>query len=1758
MSTCLHVFLGNLLSKISVRISCDPALTTNEYRWYCVSENPLRVFEDLVLPWEPLLPHIVASNVELDIPCVSRLTLTTNTASICLFAREYFDPGERYNILSSIIAYFDAKRPEDPGVSIMIAQLVPTGSAMETAYESHPSQILPHCFHILAYQAKSYAAGLSFIDFFSRLAKGHLKCPYIEFGAQGIFKRAESDEIFSTIWRLSNVENFGYRKLECVQLAEYVAEWLVYSISPFCLEKESSILSDLESFIALIGDFSRCNDAASSSSNFTPEVVLFLVERFNFRWHQENNGDLDIPQARKINKELKRKFVLMMKNTILAGCFSSSKTIQWNCLSALKNLAYLEPNLILSTALQQVYITFGLNNTDDNSMYFSFCILQVLASVMIQQKGFRCHLPILLIYSLENINESNLALTKICLKFIRTAACCMPWTFLTQTQYNESESTILVEDWFAKERENLRNGDPNLEVNYSTLLSDEFENQILRSSVVFFESFNSAFFDKAFDLLNIFFGGPSPPDKRITLDFDILIEATCVEFIKSLSPKFLGKAIEKLGSLLTVNTIVWAKNHVAHIYCAACSTDAQRALPSFLPILIENIHSCIIKDTSGPYSNLLSEPRAMSWYHEILRVCLEGSGDALLSYKEEILGLVQFMEERYSESRASTLVESLMMSLLRGLTNTYVIGPSYSVMELGTDNNFDKIHITSMNKINWHRPTLDEIHFASEIFETRISGVFEVLEGLISDHDTATDKQKWRLSTSDALSYIGSLISGAATLFDPHIHVGDTLAEEDRSNHDTARVIARSRIFRRVLSRNDPYFIQTHSLRDKALVLVSKLHDLISLVDEIGENIYCFESLYGVYEELVLAIGYDGSTTYERDICREWAAEFEIPGLPHKYPRSLYTQHVEINYKDGQRLSTDYRYIDKLEEKLLLDLVHGCTSSYDAVRWKAVHVLTDFLETTMNSAGIVVPRIIDKLQELCVCKDEKRIMGGLKTLTNDCVILAWKRDSYSSVPQVLELLINLSRFDADEMVDLIKENLRLLRASSSPFDKISLVDQNLASAINRDGDLPDTIISQNTNIAESRAEVESQIAAAGTTMLTNASDFPFYLPFLKDLFNDFTKHVPIEYISFVVKTMNDSRPKLRSQCKRNFLKMMTTEIAKYECDSDPKVWFYGKTRAQAVTTNIQDRTWAKESLDKSGTFEIKEEPLDFHRMWFIRHKNLENTNSQPQLISDNCLKNSKTLTTIGSHLDKKWVELYFKYMQEDKLKPEDDEMVCPILCYDDIKPLVLIFMLMGHQATLINLHDIQELLTESLKQNFNHERQLGIAGMILALFQSCPSVPSEFRERILSFTIPLLIDILKNLITRDNKTIWIGVVQCIFTKVDPQSIFRLIQEISSFRIDSSNNFTNISRLLVIHEMAIEIDGSFWDIETIVDHLFDNMNKQDKEIGFEIGWVLSSIFSSGHRSYSPAVHLPVESYQTQSALWMRPYTPSPELESTLKRLFLRLEGARLHNPETYIDTSQAALGWLAQKKCSSAYEDLIFFLPKPVLSEMFHMMDLVVNDEETTKEIERTVLFLGGLKFNRLEHEEFVCAFIQKFGIQNPLSHRKLSIRTIERLYLSKLISTDSKQKEFILNSVFKLLQEDGHSGIYREANSSLCKMLQRTPLTVVEPIIMLWVKDLRNRLISNMERKNKKEVSDIMQNERYRLVKGLGSLVESSPYSSNLPEWMVQAVVLLGKIAQDSSTLAGKYAAISITDFKRARLRYWDIIIKVTPLYSLI
>ncbi|OAA59908.1 proteasome activator subunit [Niveomyces insectorum RCEF 264] len=1124
-----HLALAPGLESTASDRFCRMLITLTKKKQY------LKPGEDLTLDWRPLWKQLknIALPSEITVHQSVQARVYKQVLRLCLHVQSYLDPSDRREMLDEILPYFSTPDISNAFIVVgLLTILVPTTPAPPTAYQSQPSDFLPTYFHLWALVNRSKAFDVSFLDIFSRMARDYLTCQHVPFSAHGIFTREQSDLLFTALLRLTEIP-VGQANSPYVATLDYssglavfldkdrkkypipymAARWIVHSLSPLCLldpeearlSPASSILTGLEGFMESIDTFFHPSNQGAWT-NFLAQFTHHLADIFVSRWNREQSGELELPASRRITPELKRRFVLALRDVTFMGLFAKSQKISGYYYVTLQCLAFLEPGLILPGALQRFYPSLqGLVEVHRTTA--SLCGLQMIAHIMSREKGFRCHITALLALALPGIDANDLGKTQHTLSFIQSVAYSIPFVSLIHENDDSYDTGIAIE-WVQGEMERFEREGQDVSIDYDAELTDKQEASIARSSTAGFGEFILALLGRVFTLVenlpdSAHVRSGSPEDNVINS-----LPAALTPLFAALSPEFFDQALDKLSTFVASHVVHQARDAMAWICNALCKVNPEKTLKVFIPMLIVNIRNEI--DYNGAASDrssgadVLPRDRALVWHISILSMCVVHVGGEVLRYKTELWDIAQYMQEK-CRGLPTIHISNYVHHLLLNLTQTYPIDNAMfepAVIEKGLGlQHWGHTTPPSELTIKWYRPGQPEIQFAAELFENQVNGAKKKMEALMSDDPPVSRKGKnkeWSDELSRALSQIRLVISGVSALFDPSrasttssggtggvnghemdidsgnsrrdaqgatvpSSINEAVAVQGVDQEETAMdedddplaELADDDELRRqfsypagyLLDRKSVLFDQIHKLREEIGYLLSRTHSFLSQFQE--DDVTCFTALYTTYRTWITDVGFERSAhPLERlvRLYRSDTASFRINGLRKAYPRALLVKRADAYQLQRVKYNAAYRLKSDLDKRLLLDLAESCTSLYADVRRVAQSAQDSSLKVLIGGRPLVIPVLLDKFRSALDAVDHDRIKGAMYTLLFTSLVKTLLRD-WRFAPTLMRLYIETASVDKTSIQHLGASAVYPLLDFGKAFERMVIVDDSVVANI---------------------------------------------------------------------------------------------------------------------------------------------------------------------------------------------------------------------------------------------------------------------------------------------------------------------------------------------------------------------------------------------------------------------------------------------------------------------------------------------------------------------------------------------------------------------------------------------------------------------------------------------------------------------------------------------------------------------------------------
>ncbi|KKA30624.1 hypothetical protein TD95_000850 [Thielaviopsis punctulata] len=1776
----------------------------------------LKPTTDLILPWRPIWREIKALVLANELPPhqSTRRRSTKLIWRLISSCQPFFDPRERMAMLEEILPFFSTSELPNAYITAgCLAAMVPTTHVDQPIFGMEPEDIFPTFFHLWALVPRSKVFDVFFIDLLSCFSRDYLDCGHIDFGPHGIFTPDQSNWIFTAFLRLTEIpvgqsvsaySNIDYhsgigaymeRDQKKYPTPYLVSRLIVYALSPKALDSETSLLSSLEGFIQSIDTFFHPSNSGAWSS-FLGQLTAYLSDAFVSRWNREQSGELEIPEDRRINDALKRRFVLCLRDVTFMGIFSKGSRLSNYYFSALQSLAYLCPDLILPGALQRFYPSLqGLVEVHRTASSLSG--LQVLANIMAKEKGYRCHITALLALALPGIDANDLNKTSHTLSLIQSIGYSIPIQPLVGVGDDRPiHSTDMAMNWVREQLEIMEIEGTSVQLNYDQL-SDEEEMNILRSSTAGFGEFVLALLGKVFTLLENLPDASTvrsgTPEESI---INLLPSALCPLFA-SLSPELFDQALSKVFNFVSSHVVHQARDSMAWILSSLCRVNPEKTLKEFVPMCIASIRNEIDVNNAASDRNsgteILPRDRALVWYIAMLGQVTVYVGDEILKYKTELLQVLSYMQQK-CKGLPTLHISNLTHHLLFNLTTLYP--KEYGIYEpriisRGIDAaDWGKLTDPSDLTIDWHVPSEAEIDLAIEIFETQSKAAAEKLALFMGPNPPTprTGKNKeWSDEVDRLLSQIRMVISGISTLFDPKRATETTVgSDSDSSDADSDNIkmdVAEEEEddplaevegdddeprlqFQYnsgyLLKRDSEAYRKIHNIRDDVGRLLSSVHRF--LTDNMEDDVSCFQTLYNVYRVWITDVGIERSARPLERHNRLYKSEvqsFRISGLRKQYPRPLLIKRVESYMLHRMRYGAAVRRTGPMDKQLLLDLTESCLSVYADVRRTAQSAQDSALKVLTNAKGVVIPNIVERWRQAIQSDDHPRIKGGMFTLFYTSLLNSIFKD-WRYAPEIIRLYIDTAGIDKPSIQVLGSSALYNFVEFGKHVRRICNIDDKYLQAFLPQEDMSKVIDERKRFITYRREKIEEAKANLGLELCKRAQNAHWKIAtrctiFAANLCIRFESLAPAAFIELAVNGSNDLHPSLRSQYSIalcglfQIVDMRATYDHKYENYLGEKAVNTGRVE---IAVDSDDVEWTNKYLENFTNPENEFRVDADHPGWLVWGKKLLAQVSKPEPFDNYDEFENSVRDQIGRLITRDWLKQCFDYMKQEPRDQNSDRFRL-----NNSYLLMHVFDLMYYGRTAVTMEDVIELVADVYEDGSDRNQHRATAEILAAMLSGSADDPVDFRNKTWEYASPLLLRILEEDLTPENLSYWTSCVHLIIDGKDPRRAHEIFTALTSFRLDLNSNaaFKEASKIRLLEILIASAGWHFRHEKGVVEDFLQHLNHPYKTVRESMGRVLSAIAKTRyHESFKDVATL-LEANKKASTLGIRPYDPPQEFTETITSVFKRLEEWReqrapgQQEQSAYTSGSKTVLMWMEGILCGQACTMLIPYFSDLFLDHFLHMMD-VKEDPELMKNSYYVYRQLPNVPFRDGQDVEFIEALIRISTSATSWHQRLRAILNIQVFYFRRIFLIHAEQRDRIFDAISNML-EDPQLEVRQCASATLAGMIRCSPQRIREPLVTMLKKRYEENLKKSPMPKRKTPGSETPANTQQKIIKrhaavlGLGALIEAFPYASPPPHWMPEVLAHLATRAANDSGVVGKTTKSILSDFKKTRQDSWSV-----------
>lgn len=586
-----------------------------------------------------------------------------------------------------------------------------------------------------------------------------------------------------------------------------IAKLIVFSMAGDVCLKPGGIMDSLECLINSIETFFHPSNNGSWTYSIC-HLVDVLVQHFVYRWNMEHNGENELPEGRQLTDKVKNKFVLILRTAAFMSIHSKSSTASASGLSALNNLAFLSPNLIIPLVLKEVYPSLqGVVET--HRTMTSLKALSGLARIIARTPRYAIHLSTLLNLAIPGIDTNDLNKTFQSLSFIQAVALNVPlWDLSTEVgsglamQYISNDVAYLEElaigSSFSDNTTFSRDDEDDFRKPITDLpfYEEELLQQIWQSSTYSFGEFVSHFLERVFTLIENL-PDPSITKARATQESNVvtILAPTFSAVMAALPPESYDDVITHILDFITNNVFYSACDAIALICSNVIKDNPELSFPRFFPVLKANIEQEVIENGAGSTrsgTEILPRDRTLIWYLGILNMSLAHAGAPILKFKQELLDLTMFLRDKCRGSivyHISNTVHHALMSLSTiTVVDSGIVPERFSKkagIDITTKNWGEKLDPRKI-ELKWRMPSRDEVDYSINLFEAHVNKSLDAIFGIISGTSKGTSITDVSDIFSSNLTYLRTATSGIAYLLDPSFKENhpDLFRTTDSSSND--------------------------------------------------------------------------------------------------------------------------------------------------------------------------------------------------------------------------------------------------------------------------------------------------------------------------------------------------------------------------------------------------------------------------------------------------------------------------------------------------------------------------------------------------------------------------------------------------------------------------------------------------------------------------------------------------------------------------------------------------------------------------------------------------------------------------------------------------------------------------------------------------------------------------------------------------------------------------------------------------------------
>ncbi|KAL9538165.1 hypothetical protein MBANPS3_011145 [Mucor bainieri] len=1563
---------------------------------------------------------------------------------------------------------------------------------------------------------------------------------------------------------------------------QQLARFMVYTIMPDPDNKDTSYA------LSLLSDFIQATELYFHPSNhgtwswWLAFFLRFLTSTFLSRWKEEQKDDCITPQHRRLTPALRKQFVLTLRSVLYISMFGKDGAVVTLSQGSIKNLAWLEPGLILPGLLERVYPSLE-TLTETHRTNSAINILKDIASPLVSRENYPAggkHLLPLLHLSIPGIDMNDPSKTLGTLFFISIALMSVPIMDMSQQQqdgYYPTEELMMVDDPHAE-------------------LSRETEDYLIKATTGEFEEWLAKYMRRVFTIFenlpqeNRKMQGRSSSSPTIENAITHTMIHACDTIFGQLSDELYDLVLRMVVEFISDRVLPNAVRAVGLLCEALAKANPRKAAKALIPLCIANIHVELEHGASSTMthaasSNLIQSDSTLHWYQHILFSVVRFLGAELLPYKQDIVAVTHAMVQQCRSRRGIMWTGKLIRYVLFTVLNVYPKDYRSVVPSLWNDKDYMRKHAHQLwgqpgdpanLEIDWHVPSEAEKDFALAFLAEFLTPAMQCLQELVQQNppnNHQVSNEFCRLLAVVRNCLMGSSVmvgdDGVASSSSSHsADQGDAMMVDGQDNDDEAMPEQHLEVGYAFTDAADPRTQHARAIRRSLGELIHTLSDFFRAHRE--DDVESVKIWIKIARAFLNERGIEKTQFDHRK--QNYSIGKDISKTPHcgkRYARNLLVRRAYNHHLLRLRLNNQSRLRTPLHDAILVDLLELSLGSYAEIRKLSQNALSATSRSFRDAKKLYMPVLLDALKPNV---PSDRMKGALYLFSHKSILHPCLRD-WTYIPTFIQAMCGAQHQDKLTIQELLREIHERYVRSFNAFIFETLTPDTMAAHVQA--------VSPATTQEPSFGKRVSRVAQRVQTRLEkNTAACQQVMDWLLDFIQDPQVHwrfsiMSADYIKMLLKCqVSVSRrlaefansatvselPDMRGVGLRATTVLLLYIKQRTFAAGDDALLVTGKTKnplkMDMQVQDPQDAGMGRRLLD--ATYQgLAPDSVLIDSMalgWYVwpSHYTGYRVSTHDFLfgtVAPECQDAYDAFLATFSTRDY-WRKMG-AYLSEE-INPKED-----VDRFDNNHAALFksIFQTFGDLPLASAKEHIEQLCYAADQKNAQRAASEILAGLIRGTKHWSLAKMAQLWQ----WLTPLLAKVFSS-ITPDSLTYWESFVHYVTHRRDPRRIQPLIDLLLQAELDPTSDaaFNESRKLLLVRQVCVSLQWRFEPlIHRILPTYLDNIQHPYKQVREVIAVNINQLLQLEWIPSFPSVQRLLQANAMTDGVGNVPttLTQGQQQQQRVDALNSRLDAwlAEMHRNSAstlsgssdYAHASKTVLCWLHEAMNSCSVSGTLPYIA-PMLPKIFAMQE--INDDQDLQAMATRVLTqTAQVAYPPSMLPTLIDAFITTLTTSTNWHIRIRALPVLQIFFFKHLFVMTSAQLLRIMQVVGQLLL-DSQIEVRQLASVTLGGLVRCSQRDAIQTLLTEFTAKIQVKI---PKRKRDKVTGRNVEPEgfaeavlhKHAGVLGISSLINAFPYE--VPEWMPVILCQLADCISDPAAEIQATIRKTFSDFRRTHSDTW-------------